>query len=603
MQTPDLFPIRFGPRWLFADGTTTPVISGGDGPLDLPPAQEEDLSGLSEEDLNGRKAAASARVDELLDGELTDEVITEIENLGAEGERISAEEDRRSEAATARQSRLDQALAKIGRGPAPEEEVPAEGEVDEAPAEGAPEPVPVAAAAKGTAALVTRAKGGVTTRPRGSAKSLVARRPASMRPQRSSESGSPWMEASAFNVQMDAGQAFGSTLDLASAMCRKRNSWSHIPEGVHDEKVYLAQGAKTITDPDGNTPFIGQDAMANFSVLRNRQVQEQALVASGAFCTPLTPLYDFFRLAEPQTPIEDRTPSVQAPRGGIRYIVPPDYQRLYGAVGTQLTSQNTDPANPVFKPCLHVDCPVVQEATVAAVSTCVTFGNLQYKTFPEQVEAFMEDLAVAFASTKETNYLNTIDAGSTAVTSAKTYGATRSLMWDLAVASVAYRKRHGMKRGSMLYVDLPDWSLDLLKVDMVNNQFPGPVDALAVTDQQVEGWLTSRGLDVAWYNDTATNGGSPNMKFNGIQIAGVLNPFPATVVWYMYAPGTWTRMDGGTLDVGLVRDSTLNRTNDLQMFMEEWTGMIFLGLESIKGTSTVCASGAAPAGITPATCP
>ena len=50
-------------------------------------------------------------------------------------------------------------------------------------------------------------------------------------------------------------------------------------------------------------------------------------------------------------------------------------------------------------------------------------------------------------------------------------------------------------------------------------------------------------------------------------------------------------LDGGALDLGLVRDSTLNSQNDYQIFYEEFFGLAFIGLESFKVTSNVCPNG------------
>jgi hypothetical protein len=63
---------------------------------------------------------------------------------------------------------------------------------------------------------------------------------------------------------------------------------------------------------------------------------------------------------------------------------------------------------------------------------------------------------------------------------------------------------------------------------------------------------------------------------------------------FMYAPGTWIRLDGGTLDVGIVRDSTLNSTNDLQIFAEEWVQMCKVGVESIELDMSTCVNGTGP---------
>ena len=77
----------------------------------------------------------------------------------------------------------------------------------------------------------------------------------------------------------------------------------------------------------------------------------------------------------------------------------------------------------------------------------------------------------------------------------------------------------------------------------------------------------------------------------GAQGGGALLGFPSTVVWYLFPEGSFLYLDAGTLELGIVRDSTLNSTNDYQIFGEAFENVAFLGFESLKVTSTVCATG------------
>jgi hypothetical protein len=83
----------------------------------------------------------------------------------------------------------------------------------------------------------------------------------------------------------------------------------------------------------------------------------------------------------------------------------------------------------------------------------------------------------------------------------------------------------------------------------------------------------------------------------GAQGAGALNPWPDTVQWGLYDEGHHLFLDGGTLDLGIVRDSTLNRTNDFETFVETFEGLAPRGVESIWITSTVCPDGTSAAAI------
>lgn len=562
-------------------------------PFNIP----QDLSVLSPEDLADLETAVFERGEALSAEDPTDENVAELEQLALAMDAIEADQARRGEEMAARTQRKDAAASRFQRPEEGEDEIDAEvveveptdeeaaevvAEAEQIAAE-APEAVAASAPAPAVAPAVARS-------------AMAAKRPAAAAP-RPQSSGSGFMAATAHATMMKEGTPFEDPMELATQIAKKRNSFTVIPFGVRDF-LPIASGVKEMEHS------IGNDAIENFSVLRDLQVSTPALVASGAACAPYAPSYDFFRLAEPQNPMEQGTPVVQAPRGGIRYIVPPAVSAAFGAIDISAQDRDYEEAFEQFesgpKACLAVTCPAIAESEVSAVSQCVTFDNLNYKVFPEQVAAFLEDVAVQFTSVKEVFYLDFIDTNSTAVTADFGYGASRSLLRDWTLATVAYRKRHGMVRGAPLTVAAPDWALDVLKLDLALDGHEG-LSMWDITDAQVLAALSARGIVPIWYNDNPT-GVTPNQKFNAPQNAGALNPFPTQVFAYIYAPGTFVRLDGGTLDVGLVRDSTLNRTNDLQLFMEEWIGMAKLGFESVRLRSTVCPNGAGPAGVTPVTC-
>lgn len=483
-----------------------------------------------------------------------------------------AEADRKARADAATEA-ADAALAE------PEAETPAETEAAAEPetaAEPAGEPVLAAATVTPSAAALTAAQAAEDKPTPSGGGTLLAEAPA--------------MRATGYAARIDPGTVFADLGAVGKTVSETLNSLKPSPTGM-TEYLPIATGQKVMGGFE-----VGGDEKANFSILdRIRQDAEtenyEALVASGPFCTPQTPLYDYFRLAVAQSPVERSLATVQAPRGGIRYIIPPDTTAAVNA-GIGFTDEaDIDPADEdTWKPCTRVICPTLADEYVTALSQCVTFGNLQYKTFPEQTAAFLEDLAVAFASRKEVYFLDYIDGHSTAVSGVDTgFGAWRQHLYNLTLASVGYRKRRGMVRGSRLRCYEPDWLLDLIKLDMALDHDQG-LQAVNVPDSQVEDLYTSRGLEVIWYNDSATGRGQ---KFAEAQTAGEINVFPTVVQTYIHSPGTFVKLDAGALDVGLVRDTTTNRTNDVQLFMEEWLGMAMLGLEAIRLIDTVLATGAA----------
>ena len=386
-----------------------------------------------------------------------------------------------------------------------------------------------------------------------------------------------------------AGQQFSSPAEVAQAMWKKRMSFGNIPQGTRDE-MSIATGTKVWNE---ELPSLGLDPIENLKAF-NQLTERGGLVASGAQCTPQTQLYDFFRLAEPIQDVENAIPTVQAPRGGIRFIQANCAIQGAGAVGIWGPS-GIDPTNPASeKPCARVTCPDIAEVLVEAVTQCTIFDNLQYRTFPELIENFLEDVAVQFTLRKQRYYLDAIDTASTATVGIGSYGAARSLMYDLTVAANGYRKRHHMPRGARLQVMLPDWTVDVVKADLLNDGDSG-LEYMNVPDSFVTAAFASRNLDVTFYYDDPTSVAGDNPLTQAQAGAGAaLNDYPCVASSYMFAPGTFVKLDGGSLDVGLVRDHALNKTNDFAMFMEEWIGIAQLGCESIRIDSTVVPSGSRP---------
>lgn len=398
------------------------------------------------------------------------------------------------------------------------------------------------------------------------------------------------------------GVSEGTVLDakrLAKAIADKNHGFGHVSAGTREQVVLATAQAKM--------PFkVGGSEEANFEVFEairkdwaSQRSQATALVASGGVCAPLAPSYEFFRLAEELSPVEDALPVAEAPRGGIRFITPPLWTDAQA--GVRVTTEDEDAAGyppTAVKPCVAVECPPVEECRVDAVSQCVTFGNLNYRVFPEQVEAFLSDLAVAFTQVKEIHYIDAIDAASTAVTFAPTYSATRGITYTLLAAAANYRRRQHMSPEAVLTLFLPSWTVDLLKADLIADHSLG-LNFIGATDAQVAQVFAGMNLDVSFYYESATGAGQ---SFNGAQGAGAMNEFPSTVVGYLFSPGTFVRLNAGTLDLGVVRDSVLNGTNDLQMFAEEWIQTCMVGLESLRLEITLCPDGTGPEPVTPLEC-
>lgn len=98
---------------------------------------------------------------------------------------------------------------------------------------------------------------------------------------------------------------------------------------------------------------------------------------------------------------------------------------------------------------------------------------------------------------------------------------------------------------------------------------------------------TTPGVTVA-----TTTGGDGAVTVNGVAIpsqtydnaapGGAIPGFPDKIDSLLYAPGSFLFLDGGSLDLGLVRDSGLNARNRYRQFMETFEGVAHRGVESLR---------------------
>lgn len=339
---------------------------------------------------------------------------------------------------------------------------------------------------------------------------------------------------------------------------------------------------------------LGDDATENM-VKINQVASPEAITASGGLCAPLTPYYELTVYGDAHRPVRDSLPVFQATRGGIRYMPAPRITDLQGSVRRTTAAQdaagytNQSPAGSTApKPCLHVTCESEQQCIVQAVSRCLTFGNMGARTYPEQVEAWLKLGLAEFARYTEIELLNAISAASTTLAAGQIYGPTYSLLDQVSLIVNSFRARHRLSSDRKLRVLMPFWATEIIRADIAA-QAPG--DGLArynISDAQILDWFSARGAVVTFFQDNTTAAGAP---WTDPVVSGGLQSWPNNLEWFIFPEGTFLYLDGGSLDLGLVRDSTLNSQNDYQIFYEEFFGLCMIGLESFRVVSEVCPNG------------
>jgi len=191
---------------------------------------------------------------------------------------------------------------------------------------------------------------------------------------------------------------------------------------------------------------------------------------------------------------------------------------------------------------------------------------------------------VQHAREAEANLLSKIGAGSTAVTTSSLIGFGRDFLVQLRRAATGYRSRHRLDPSTRLKAIIPSWVYDAMAADLALSM-PGD-GTLSVSQAEINGYLAGVNVDLV-----ATLDGN----VFGAQASGAVNEFPDSFDWYLFAEGTFLFLDGGTLDLGIIRDSSLVGTNDYKMFIETFENVAKVGIESLKVTSTISVNGVAAA--------
>jgi len=328
-----------------------------------------------------------------------------------------------------------------------------------------------------------------------------------------------------------------------------------------------------------------------------------SLVASGGFCAPTEVDYGLCLIAEAMRPVRDGLAGFQNDRGGVRRGDSPSLADVTTAVGVH-TNANDIAGDP--KTCQTIDCASFQDYEQEAIYRCVEFGNFGRRAFPEQVETWDGLTMAAHARLAESQLLDGIKAGSTNVTTAQVFGAARDLIEAVIRSAAAFRSRNRMRADARLRTLMPSWVTELAAADLA---WGLQSEASFLTDARgmIVDALANANINVTFYVDTPSTGDS---QVFGAQAVGALNAWPATVQWALYDEGHWVFLDGGFLDLGIVRDggrnivrdSTLNQTNDFQIFVETFEGLAKWGCESLWVTSTVCVNGTSGAGVDAVVC-
>jgi hypothetical protein len=383
------------------------------------------------------------------------------------------------------------------------------------------------------------------------------------------------------------GQEITTHTQLSNAFMRKLEA---LGRGGTPDDVLVASMVKEFPEDR----LLGDDPYVNSRKIE-AVINPKALVAYGGICQPLAVDYTIDTIGSTDRPVKNALPSFGASRGGVSFFTPPVLSQITPPVPWTVAD---DTGGTKTKACMRIACVPSTNAFVYGIPVCLEIGNMQGRFNPEQVSAQTALLDVAEARVAELTLLQAIDTGSIATTFAGGIGTTRDVlpMLDEVVAGYRYRYRLG---DASLRAILPQWVKDSIRADMTMEMAHDRdgQDNLATADAQIANWFSARNVNIAWALEDLAG------SFAAAQAPGPVHPWPDTFVAYLFAEGTWQFLDGGRIDVGVVRDSALNSTNDYQIWREDFEGVAKRGSESLKVTVTTNPTGASVGTIPPATIP
>jgi hypothetical protein len=363
-----------------------------------------------------------------------------------------------------------------------------------------------------------------------------------------------------------------------------------------------------VTVRDRHTRVIGEntDPSAAQAIL-DEITSPEVLVAAGGWCSPSVPRYDFFNIAcQQRTGLVD-VPTIGIDRGGMRWPVSPSLADVFtnpGALapfGAAFSNASvpwlwteTDDVAAVTgtgtKPCIRVPCASFSEARLECYGFCVTAGNLADSAWPEATRNFLQLVMAAQIRVENLRYLTQMATLSTLSTAASGMGAagagvTAPVLGALELHAIDTRGKYGMCDDDVLEAVFPAWIKGAVRSDLAKRT--GVSDLLNVTDQMIADWFDSRGVRAQFVGEyQQRTAGYPGYASSAI------TGWPTAVEFMLYPAGTFVRGDGMTLDLGVVRDSTLNAKNDhTAAWTEECHLIAMVGHQSRRVIVNICPDG------------
>ena len=268
------------------------------------------------------------------------------------------------------------------------------------------------------------------------------------------------------------------------------------------------------------------------------------LTASG-YCAPSVNLYDLFSVSAADGLLD--LPSIQITRGGINV---PGYIGINeGNSALWSWDEDDQDDSEATKPCYDVPCPTFTDYRLKAEGLCVTAGNLTDRAFPELTVKFVREAMTAHLHRMDAAKLTDLSTGMTAVTvAAQDTSAAGSILSAVDMQVIDYRSQFRLGVNAVLEAVFPLWTRELVRSDLAMRS---GVALTNVSNADIDAHFATRGVRAQFVHNYL-----PSYSANA------RTAWQTQVKFMLYPAGGYLDGNGGTIDLGVVRDSTLNATND-----------------------------------------
>jgi hypothetical protein len=412
----------------------------------------------------------------------------------------------------------------------------------------------------------------------------------------------PVIQASGEVRGVSAGHVFGSVDELHEAMFDR---WSTMRTSADGHMHYMGTVDYREMYPPELRIESADPHLISDQVMREvrRRIETQArareefgseyesMVASGGVPGPAEPRYQQITYGQARRPLRDALPGFLANRGAIIFNASPTLADIVldtsgGAVGTITNAQDISGTPKTIQ---EISAPTPTTVTVEAEVLRFSQGNFADRFYPERTRAFMALGQVAFARHNEALRLNDIKNGSVQWTDTPAkFGAYRDLKrtFFAVLEELEDLVRDFEQQFTVL---MPEFVPALIASDLIAQGFGD------------DGWKATVGAVKADMQSWAPNA---QITFLYDSIRGRLSTTPSgqsprtpgydtDVEWCIFPTGTWLYLDGGQLDLGIIRDSATSQLNKFQTFFEQWEAVARIAPLSFWITNSLCANGLA----------